>query len=62
VAIEELLNLGVKLDELPKIPTNMNSEWLSTYLKGKSHLVSREYKEAIKHLKTIDLNVYIFEK
>lgn len=56
VAIEALLSLGVKLEELPKIPTNMNTEWLNTYLKGKSHLVSREYKEAIRSLKTLDAN------
>ncbi len=27
VAIEALLNLGVKLDEIPKIPSSMTSEW-----------------------------------
>lgn len=56
VAIEALLTLGVKLDELPKIPCNLSTEWTKTYIKGKSHLVSREYKEAIKNLKSIDMN------
>lgn len=56
IAIEALLSLGVKLDELPKIPSNMSTEWLNTYLKGKSHIVAREYKEAIKSLKVIDTN------
>jgi len=56
MAIEALLTLGVKLDELPKIPCNMNPEWLNRYLKGKSHLESREYKESIKCWKSIDLS------
>lgn len=27
VAIEALLNLGVKLDDLPKIPAASNTDW-----------------------------------
>lgn len=54
VAYEALLNLGVKIEELPKLPDNIRSEWLDTYLKGKNNLVSRDYKEAIKNFKNLD--------
>ena len=27
VAVEALLNLGVKFDELPKLPDNIRTEW-----------------------------------
>jgi hypothetical protein len=27
VAIEALLNMGVKLESLPKLPPNMNTDW-----------------------------------
>ena len=54
VAIEALLNLGVKLENLPKLPSNMNTDWLNAYLQGKSHLISREYKDAIKVFKNMD--------
>ena len=57
VAIEALLNLGVKLEDLPKLPPNISTEWLNMYIKGKSNLISRDYKEAIKSFKTLDYNV-----
>ena len=57
--MEALLNLGVKLDELPKSAVQANSEWLNIYLKGKSNLINREYKEAIKTFKAIDTTVII---
>jgi len=57
VAVEALLNLGVKFDELPKLPDNIRTEWLESYLKGKSNLISRDYKEAIKNFKNLDSNV-----
>ena len=57
MAIEALLNLGVKLKDLPKSSVQENSEWLKIYLKGKSNLINREYKEAIKTFKAIDTSV-----
>ncbi|RNA21357.1 anaphase-promoting complex subunit 7-like [Brachionus plicatilis] len=57
VAIEALLNLGLKMDDLPKMPSNISTDWLNIYLKGKSNLISRDYKEAIKSFKTLDSNL-----
>lgn len=57
VAYEALLNLGVKLDELPKPPDNIRSDWLEAYLKGKSNLITRDYKESIKNFKNLDSTV-----
>ena len=31
VAIDALLNLGLKIDELPKLPPSVNVEWLVKY-------------------------------
>jgi hypothetical protein len=32
VAVEALLNLGVKFDELPKLPDNIRTEWFDLIL------------------------------
>lgn len=57
VAIEALLNLGVKLDDLPKLPGNMNADWLNSVVKAKSQVISREFKDAIKSVKSLDTSV-----
>jgi len=54
VALDALLSLSVKIDELPKLPASVNVEWLNLYIKGKSHLHAREYKEAIQHFMHLD--------
>ena len=54
VSIEALINLGVKYDELTKICSHSNIEWLNSYIKGKCHLVAREYKEAVANFKNLD--------
>jgi tetratricopeptide (TPR) repeat protein len=55
VSIEALLNLGIKYEELTKICTHANTEWLNLYIKGKSNIIAREYKEAVSTFKTLDL-------
>lgn len=57
VAIEALLSLGLKMDDLPKIPSNISTDFLNMYLKGKSNMICRDYREAIKSFKTLDSNV-----
>ena len=57
VAIEALLNLGVKLDDLPKLPGNMNADWLNSVVKAKSQVISRDFKDAIKSVKSLDTSV-----
>ena len=56
-AVDSLLNMGIKLEHIPKGPSNMNIDWLNSFLKGKSHLISRDYKDAVKIFKKIDSNV-----
>lgn len=58
VAIEALLSLGVKLDDLPKLPANTNADWLNSVVKAKSQVVSRDFKDAIKSVKSLDTNVF----
>ena len=58
VAIEALLNLGLKLDDLLKMLPNLNVDWLNSVVKAKSHVISRDFKDAIKSIKSLDTNVF----
>ena len=65
VATEALLNLGVKLDDMPNkssTSTNVNVDWLNTVIKAKSQVISREFKDAIKSIKSLDTNVINFPR
>jgi outer membrane protein assembly factor BamD (BamD/ComL family) len=44
----------VKYDELAKICSHTNIEWLNAYIKGKTQLAAREYKEAVSSFKNLD--------